>query len=305
VTAERSELEVRLRHAARRVRDGGRRAADVARVAADAARAARGDGYVPAPAVGRGGRTPPFRLRDGLDRETFAKDLATREWYHSFDFDGGIVAEGRDNSHDKTQYLGLLDSMDGLRVLDVGAFDGHYSFEAARRGAAEVVAADHFVWTWPGSTVKSGFDLIRDALDMNDVVRDVTVTVEDMTPESVGGEFDVVLFLGVLYHAPDPLGYLKRLRAVTRGHAIIETVADLFDVRRPALAYYPGEYLNHDASNHFGPNMPALKGLLSDAGFSRVDDLGAWRYHEVEQANGARRPAGGPRSGRVVVRAWP
>lgn len=305
MTAPRSDFEQRLRGVARQVRRGSRRVADVARVAAEAARSAPGDGYVPAPARGIGGVTPPFRLRDGIDRDVFAKDIASREWYHSFHFGDGIVAEGRDQSHEKTQFLGLPDRLDGLRVLDVGAFDGHYSFEAARRGAAEVVAADHWVWTWPGSTVKSNFDLIRDALGMTDVVRDVTVTVEDMTPESIGGEFDVVLFLGVLYHAPDPLGYLKRVRAVTRGFAIVETVADLFDVRRPALAYYPGDYLNHDGSNHFGPNMPALHGLLGDAGFSRVHDLGAWRYHEVEQANGSRMPAGGPRSGRVVVHARP
>jgi tRNA (mo5U34)-methyltransferase len=251
------------------------------------------------------GPTPPFTLRDGIDRDQFAKDVASRDWFHTFDFGDGIVGHGPDPSHHKTQYLGLPDSFEGLRVLDIGAYDGHYSFEAARRGAKEVVAADHFVWTWPGNTARDNFDFVRDALGMNDVVRDVTVRVEDMTPEIVGGEFDVVFFYGVLYHAPDPLGYLKRVRAVTRGEVLIETVVDLLHVPRPALAYYPGAYLNNDGSNHFGPNMMAVKGLLEDAGFSQMDDLGIWRYHEIELTRGAPLPPGPPTSGRAVVRARP
>ena len=112
------------------------------------------------------------------------------------------------------------------------------------------------------------------------------------------------LFFGVLYHAPDPLGYLKRIRAVTRQYVLIETVVDMLDVPRPALAYYPGAYLNGDASNHFGPNLAALEGLLSDAGFSRMEDLGMWRAHEIELTRGVPMPKGRPTSGRSVVRAW-
>ena len=250
--------------------------------------------------------TPPFALRPGIDRDQFAKEVRARDWFHSFDFGGGIVADGIDKSHWKTQFMGLPGSFAGLRVLDIGAYDGHYAFETARRGAAEVVAADHFVWTWPGCTARGNFELVRDALGYGDVVKDVVVRVEDMTPESVGGEFDVVLFLGVLYHAPDPLGYLKRVRAVTApgGRAVVETVVDLLDVSRPAMAYYPGAYLNEDASNHFGPNLLAVQGLLSDAGFSRVDEPFLWRYHEIESTSGRPLPPGPPKSGRAVVTAY-
>jgi hypothetical protein len=108
----------------------------------------------------------------------------------------------------------------------------------------------------------------------------------------------------VLYHAPDPLGYLKRVRSVTKGYAIIETLADFLDVDRPALAYFPGESLNNDGSNHFAPNMAALVGMLRDAGFSRVDEVSRWRAHEVERLTGRRPPWRGQRSARLVVRAW-
>lgn len=59
------------------------------------------------------------------------------------------------------------------------------------------------------------------------------VAVEDLSPETVGGPFDVVLFLGVLYHAPDPLGYLRNVRRVTGDVAVIETAVDLLDVAVP------------------------------------------------------------------------
>ena len=251
---------------------------------------------------GVGGDTPPFELRAGVDREAFAREVTRRKWFHTFDFGAGIVAHGPDPSHQKTKYLGLPARLDGLNVLDVGAYDGHYSFEAARRGAADVLASDHFVWTWPGETSHSNFEFVRKNLGL--AVRDQFIRVEDLSPEALGGQFDVVFFLGVLYHAPDPLGYLKRVRRVARQYVLIETVVDLLDVPRPALAYYPGAYLNHDASNHFGPNMAALEGLLSDAGFSRMDDLGMWKAHEIERTRGAPIPAGRPTSGRSVVRAW-
>ena len=259
-----------------------------------------------APAVvinaGDGGPTPPFLVTSGVDRGQFAAEVAARSWFHTFDFGGGIVARGADPSHVKAQYLGLPDRLDGMSVLDVGTFDGHYSFEAARRGAVDVLAVDEFVWTLPGASARSNFEFVREHLGL--AVRDQVINVEDLSPESIGGVFDVVLFYGVLYHAPDPLGYLRRVRGVTKGYALIETVVDLLDVPRPALAYYEGDYLSNDPTNFFGPNMLALDGMLHDAGFSRVDDLGLWRLHDVEIARGLSLPTGRPVSGRAVVRAW-
>ncbi len=39
------------------------------------------------------------------------------------------------------------------------------------------------------------------------------------------GQFDVVLYLGVLYHMKEPLVCLERVRAVTKEVAVIETEA--------------------------------------------------------------------------------
>lgn len=252
---------------------------------------------------GSGNAAPPFEITSGIDTAEFAELVAARDWFHTFKFANGVVGPGPDPSHDKARYLGLPDSFAGLSVLDIGTYDGWYAFEAARRGAADVLATDEFVWEWPTATARSNFEFVRGHTGLK--VRDQVISVENLTPEAIGGVFDVTFFFGVLYHAPDPLGYLKRVRSVTGKYTLIETVVDMLHIDRPALAYYPGAYLNGDGTNHFGPNMKALVGLLDDAGFSRVDDLGVWRQHELELVAGRPLPTKGRiLSGRSVVRAW-
>src|SRR5579859_2611907 len=64
-------------------------------------------------------------------------------WYHSIDLGDGIVTDG----FSKTFLEGpQLPDFAGRTVLDIGAWDGYYSFLAERRGAARVVALDHYVW---------------------------------------------------------------------------------------------------------------------------------------------------------------
>jgi tRNA (mo5U34)-methyltransferase len=187
-------------------------------------------------------------------------------WWHRIDLGHGVVTPGLDDSPSKLQTLDLPADLSGKSVLDIGAWDGFFSFEAERRGA-DVLATDHYCWTGAGAMDKGGFDIAKRVLQSN--IREATMRVEDI-PAANLGRFDVVLFLGVLYHAPDPLGYLRIVRSVTKGMAIIETHVDLLDVNRPALAYYPGSTLNGDATNFFGPNEGAVHGMCQDAGFSQV-----------------------------------
>jgi tRNA (mo5U34)-methyltransferase len=197
-------------------------------------------------------------------------------------------------------------------VLDIGAYDGFYSFEVERRGAMRVVAVDHWAWNWPGSDARGNFDLAYEVLGSGVEIRDIPV--EEISAETLGSTFDVVLFLGVLYHAPDPLGYLRRVRAVTADVAIIETVVDLLDVPIPAVAYYQGDSMNGDASNHFGPNPRAVEAMLRDVGFSRVVSFPPWTVskdwgiHSGKAGNSVwarvgRRLRPG-RSGRMVFHAY-
>jgi len=188
-------------------------------------------------------------------------------WYHTIDLGGGVVTHGVDNSPFRLARVQLPASLHGKTVLDIGAWDGFFSFECERRGAARVVAADHFSWHGGGWGTKAGFTLAREALGSR--VEDVDIDVMDLGPERIG-TFDLVLFLGVLYHLRHPFLALERVASVTREYLILETVVDLVGFRRPAMAFYPGRELNNDPTNWWGPNIPAVRGMLESLGFSEV-----------------------------------
>jgi tRNA (mo5U34)-methyltransferase len=191
-------------------------------------------------------------------------------WYHTIDLGRGIVTKGVDNTPLRLARLDLPASFAGRSVLDIGAWDGFFSFEVERRGAARVVAADHYSWHglgWGRGNGKAGFELARQALDSR--VEDVDIDVMELTPERIG-TFDIVLFLGVLYHLPHPLLALERVASVTSGLLVVETVVDMVGVGRPAVAFYPDRELNGDPTNWWGPNVPAVHGMLRSVGFELV-----------------------------------
>jgi tRNA (mo5U34)-methyltransferase len=218
-----------------------------------------------------------------LELDVLRERVNSRNWFHRIDLGQGIVTPGIDDSPRKLRHVDMPADLTGWNVIDVGAFDGFFSFEAERRGAARVLATDHFVWNLPGMPTRQGFDLAHEALGSR--VESREIAVEDLSPDTVG-VFDLVLFLGVLYHSQDPLRYLRNMRAICTRQLIVETHVDALDYPRPAMVFYPGATLNHDASNFWGPNPAAVVEMLKEVGFSRVDV----------------RPCLWP--GRLVVHAW-
>lgn len=197
-------------------------------------------------------------------------------WYHSIDLGHGVVTQGFTNPQGVLNRLHLAPRLDGLSVLDIGAWDGFYSFEAERRGARRVLATDHYCWNGPGWGTKEGFELARRALDSK--VEDLEIDVMDLTPARVG-TFDLVLFLGVLYHLRHPLLALERVFSVTGKQLILETHVDMLLSSRPACAFYPGAELSRDVTNWFGPNPAALIAMLRDVGFRHIETV--WRPRAI------------------------
>jgi len=183
------------------------------------------------------------------------------------DLGRGIATKGIDDTPARLSRLELPISLAGRSVLDIGAWDGFFSFEAERRGAARVVATDHYSWHGPTWSTKAGFTLARELLGSR--VEDLDIDVMDLSPDRVG-TFDVVLFLGVLYHLRHPLLALERVAAVTADLLVLETVVDMVGFGRPAAAFYPGRELNGDPTNWWGPNPSAVNGMLHAVGFERV-----------------------------------
>lgn len=192
--------------------------------------------------------------------------VAEIRWFHSIDLGNGVVTPG--GPEVSAGYIGMPADLTGKSVLDLCAWDGFFSFEAERRRARRVLAVDSFCWSGPGWGTKAGFDLAREALDSK--VEDREIEVLDVSPDNTG-VFDVVLFLGVLYHMRHPLLALEKVSAVTGGMLILETHVDLTMINRPAMAFYPGDELGGDGTNWCGPNEAWVIATLKDAGFKRVE----------------------------------
>lgn len=221
-------------------------------------------------------------------------------WWHSIDLGNGVITPGTKSIETMRAEIAALDlpaDLTGKTVLDIGAWDGAFSFECERRGAT-VTALDHFIWSvdldamqgylqecadrgerpkpwdevpsvWrpdelPG---KAGFDAAHQALGSK-----VSVVVGDfMTMDlSTLGTFDYVLFLGVLYHMPEPLTSLQRLASVTAGEAFVETeMLTVPGAEGYAVFEFIGsDDLGRDPTNWWVPNAVGLEQMLLAAGFA-------------------------------------
>lgn len=198
-------------------------------------------------------------------------DLSERvskiQWYHTIELPGGILTPGRDDTRTRLAQIHMPENLNGMSVLDVGAWDGFFSFEAERRGADRVLATDDFCWTGAGWGSKEGFLLAREALSSG--VQDLQIDVLDLSPERTG-TFDLVLFLGVLYHMRHPILALEKVFSVTKKQLILDTEIDLIGCSRPAMAFYPDKELNNDPTNWWGPNPAAVIAALKVVGFRDV-----------------------------------
>jgi len=193
--------------------------------------------------------------------------VAEVRWFHTIDLGDGVITPGEDDTPAKLRTLHLPQDLTGISVLDIGAWDGFFSFEAERRGAARILATDDFCWGGDGWGTKAGFDLAHRALGSK--VESKEIGVLDLSPETVG-MFDVVFFLGVLYHMPHPLLALERVAAVTGRQLILETGVDMAWFRKPLIAFYPGAEAAGDPTNWCGPNPAAVVAMLKVVGFRRV-----------------------------------
>jgi tRNA (mo5U34)-methyltransferase len=216
------------------------------------------------------------------------------KWFHCIDLGNGVVTKG-----DSTEPVSAesFPEFDGRSVLDIGAWDGYYAFLAERGGASRVVALDNYAWGvdfearnayWnscflQGALPDHSLDLTRfwspdlpgrrafefAASTLGSKVEPRVGDFTTMDLEEIG-EFDVVLYLGVLYHMEEPLTCLKRVRSVTREVAVIETEAIHFQFldHESLFRFHSGGDLHIDFGNWFVPTINGLHALCRAAGFS-------------------------------------
>lgn len=215
------------------------------------------------------------------------RDLARRigelgEWFHNIDLGGVQTAPG----HFLGDYPGfqwrrlrpaLPDDLAGRTVLDIGCNAGFFSIEMKRLGADRVVGIDHdprYLAQARLAAEVSGVEIELRQLSVYDVAR-----LEE--------RFDVVLFMGVLYHLRHPLLALDLIHEhVASDLFVCQTLERGPPARDAADADYPfGErdvferpgwprlhFIEHryagDPTNWWIPNRACTEAMLRSAGFA-------------------------------------
>jgi tRNA (mo5U34)-methyltransferase len=193
-------------------------------------------------------------------------------WYHSMELPDGSVIPGHQTIGQLRERIArypIPQDLRGKRVLDIGAWDGWFSFEMERRGAT-VVAVD--------SVRQDTFFEARRLL--NSKVEYIVEDVCHLSPRDIG-TFDIVLFFGVLYHLKHPLLALERVCALTRDFACVESLV-IDDPPQPGaiplLEFYETTELGGQFDNWCGPNTACLLGFLRTAGFVNPKLMGVYDY---------------------------
>jgi SAM-dependent methyltransferase len=109
-------------------------------------------------------------------------------------------------------------SLKGKRVLDIACNAGFWSIQCALLGA-EVIGFD------ARPELVEQADLIKTTVGLDNVDFRV-LNFWDMSPRTLGGTFDIVLNLGILYHLPDPLQALALTKSMAERHIVLDTSVD-------------------------------------------------------------------------------
>jgi tRNA (mo5U34)-methyltransferase len=150
-------------------------------------------------------------------------------WFHTFALNRrhNLYTPGKARDHGY-RLASIPQSFAGMRVLDLGAFDGFYSFLAEARGAGRVVAIDneqyvHWVKSRWNVTLAGGegFRAIKRLLDSEVEYLGMDAFELDRLDE----QFDLIFCFGILHRVENPLGLLRLLggRLAADGCILVET----------------------------------------------------------------------------------
>lgn len=221
-----------------------------------------------------GSRSDSIRPRGGLARTLEGKsreellDLArTYHWWHAIDL-GGFVTTGRRSSLIERGF----DQIDfkGKKVLDVGCWDGLWSFEAEKRGASEVYSIDYVsLRSW---SEQPTYQLAHRVLGSRARYYP-NVSVYDIKKLGVTG-FDVVIYCGIYYHLLEPLRAFAALREVMAEGALMLVEGPVFDgSERVSANFYCRDWFAEDPTNWWVPTIPCLREWLDCTFFDVVTEI--------------------------------
>lgn len=205
-------------------------------------------------------------------------------WYHNVVFAPGVMSNPSNADYPASRWR-ILDevipkNLSGKSVLDIGCNSGFFSLEMKRRGAERVVGVDIMPHLLAQSRFASHwFDLPMELYECG--AYDVS---------SLASKFDIVVFIGVLYHLKHPLYALEHIasicnetmyfQSVVRGPAgDVEPLDDYgvnevaaFDQPAWPKLYFIEKNFNGDESNWWFATRSCLKAMLRTSGFRTIEE---------------------------------
>src|SRR5439155_4700058 len=173
-------------------------------------------------------------------------------WFHTFALAPGVYTPGIARDHGYRLAVLGADRFARRSVLDVGAFDGFYSFLAEVRGARRVVAVDNEQYVdWVrarfGVTLTGGVGFRAIAGLVASRVEYRRMDVLDV--RELDEHFDVALCFGILHRVTDPIALLQALADVLTpgGEIVLETYGSRLAADSPAIEVHdPGDVYARD-----------------------------------------------------------
>lgn len=219
-----------------------------------------------------------------IDRERLRREIdALGDWFHNIDLFGVPTAPQHflgDFPNVKWKSISKIIPQDlkGASVLDIGCNGGFYSIELKKRGAGRVLGVDvddRYLNQARFAAKTLGLEIEFEKKSVYDV-------------DSIAGQFDYVLFMGVFYHLRYPLYALDKVVKKVGGKLIFQTMirgsmeertweknyefwnTKIFeDPAFPCMYFIEDRYAN-DPTNWFVPNRGAVEGSLRSAGLELV-----------------------------------
>jgi tRNA (mo5U34)-methyltransferase len=217
-----------------------------------------------------------------LSRREIQREVeALGPWFHNLDLNGVHTAPshflGDYPAVKWRNFSGAIPAdLTGKTVLDIGCNAGFYSLEMKRRGAERVLgvdAEDDYLAQARFAAEISGLDVEFRELSVYDV-------------GSLRESFDVVIFMGVLYHLRHPLLALDLIhdhvakdmlifQSMQRGSAAVDDVAENYDfwttdvferAGYPKMHFIERRYAD-DPTNWWIPNRACVEAMLRSSGF--------------------------------------
>jgi len=211
------------------------------------------------------------------------KVINSLPWVHSIELPGGIVTPGKWGLPNKA-ILSLFDSIDfkGKSVLDIGCWDGLWSFEAEKRGATTVFATDDI--SQRSYRDHNTFTVARELLKSK-VIYKPNVSVYDID-KLRKQDFDIILFFGVYYHLKYPLYAFSKLRRVCREGGLLLTEGQAFRSRKRSYArFYYNQWHQSDPSNWWIPSLRCLREMIESSFFRVTKEIDTTKSEYIRSNN--------------------